>query len=198
MSLKLLAIDLGKRSFHCHGIDSDGVILSRKVSRSKLLETIKDLAPETVAMEAWRQRAFLGPPLSGRWPSSFADQSSFREAFRQGIQERCGGCGGNLRSRIAPDDAVRSGQVPGATGFAISSSCAGRVVCARTALINHMRGLLGEYGVILPQAHGAFWHRPRAPSRLQSFLISRGSSSPTCSMSFALSISGSTNWISSS
>ncbi len=25
MSLKLLAIDLGKRSFHCHGIDSDGV-----------------------------------------------------------------------------------------------------------------------------------------------------------------------------
>src|ERR1700677_4821020 len=26
MSLKLLAIDLGKRSFHCHGIDSDGVI----------------------------------------------------------------------------------------------------------------------------------------------------------------------------
>jgi transposase len=39
MSLKLLAIDLGKRSFHCHGIDSDGVILSRKVSRCKLLET---------------------------------------------------------------------------------------------------------------------------------------------------------------
>jgi transposase len=26
-----------------------------------------------------------------------------------------------------------------------------RIVCARTALINQMRGLLGEYGVILPQ-----------------------------------------------
>ena len=36
MSLKLLAIDLGKRSFHIHGIDSDGVIISRKTSRSKL------------------------------------------------------------------------------------------------------------------------------------------------------------------
>jgi transposase len=38
-----------------------------------------------------------------------------------------------------------------------------RIICARTALINHMRGLLGEYGVILAQgawrsltqAHGA-------------------------------------------
>jgi hypothetical protein len=28
MSLGLLAIDLGKRSFHIHGIDSDGVIVS--------------------------------------------------------------------------------------------------------------------------------------------------------------------------
>ena len=37
MSLELLAIDLGKRSVHCHGVDSDGVILSRKVSRAKLL-----------------------------------------------------------------------------------------------------------------------------------------------------------------
>lgn len=60
MSLKLLAIDLGKRSFHCHGIDSDGVIFSRKVSRSKLIETIKELAPETVAMEACAGAHFWG------------------------------------------------------------------------------------------------------------------------------------------
>ena len=52
MSLKLLAIDLGKRSFHCYGIDSDGLIISRKIGRSKLLETIGKLDPETVAMEA--------------------------------------------------------------------------------------------------------------------------------------------------
>src|ERR1700730_1888586 len=31
-----------------------------------------------------------------------------------------------------------------------------RVVCARTALINHMRGLLAEYGVILPQGAWRF------------------------------------------
>ena len=36
MVLELLAIDLGKRSFHLYGIDGDGVILSRKVSRARL------------------------------------------------------------------------------------------------------------------------------------------------------------------
>src|SRR6185437_8567279 len=63
MSLELLAIDLGKRSFHCHCIDSDGVILSRKVSRAKLLETIKELAPKAVAMEACASAHFWGRRL---------------------------------------------------------------------------------------------------------------------------------------
>jgi hypothetical protein len=60
MPLKLLAIDLGKRSFHIHGIDRDGVIISRKTSRSKLVETIEDLASETVAMGACASAHYWG------------------------------------------------------------------------------------------------------------------------------------------
>ena len=41
----MLAIDLGKRSFHIHSIDSDGVIVSRKLSRAKLAGVIEVLAP---------------------------------------------------------------------------------------------------------------------------------------------------------
>jgi len=52
MTFELLAIDLGKSSFHLHSIASDGTILSRKVSRSKLAEIVKAIAPKTVAMEA--------------------------------------------------------------------------------------------------------------------------------------------------
>ena len=52
MSLELLAIDLGKQSFHVHGIDGDGVVVSRKVSRAKLAGVIEDLAPTVIAMEA--------------------------------------------------------------------------------------------------------------------------------------------------
>lgn len=49
MSHELLAIDLGKQSFHVHGIDSDGVIVSRKVSRAKLVAVVEDLAPAAIA-----------------------------------------------------------------------------------------------------------------------------------------------------
>jgi transposase len=52
MSLDLLAIDLGKQSFHIHSIDSDGVIISRKISRAKLIGAIEELAPAVIAMEA--------------------------------------------------------------------------------------------------------------------------------------------------
>ena len=40
MALELLAIDLGKRAFHIYGIGTDGVILSREVSRAKLAEVV--------------------------------------------------------------------------------------------------------------------------------------------------------------
>ena len=50
--MDLLAIDLGKQSFHIHGITSEGEIISRKVSRVKFKDVVASLAPVTVAMEA--------------------------------------------------------------------------------------------------------------------------------------------------
>ena len=155
MSLKLLAIDLGKRSFHCRGIDSDGVIFSRKVSRSKLIETIKELAPETVAMEACASAHFGAGPFC-RWPSGFADQSSFREAFRQGVKNDAADVEGIYEAALRPT--MRFVPVKSIEQQDLQSlhRARERVVCARTALINHMRGLLGEYGVILPQGAWRF------------------------------------------
>lgn len=50
--MQLLAIDLGKQSFHIHGITSDGEVISKKVIRSKLEAVVQELAPAMVAMEA--------------------------------------------------------------------------------------------------------------------------------------------------
>ena len=49
--MQLLAIDLGKQSFHIHGITDDGEVISKKVSRSKLEATVLKSAPETLVME---------------------------------------------------------------------------------------------------------------------------------------------------
>jgi transposase len=60
MSFKLVAIDVGKRSFHLHGVDGDGVILSRKISRVRLFAAVSELAPAKVAMEACPSAHYWG------------------------------------------------------------------------------------------------------------------------------------------
>ena len=48
MTMEILAIDLGKQSFHLHGIDADGVVISRKVSRAKLENAVTELDPAII------------------------------------------------------------------------------------------------------------------------------------------------------
>jgi transposase len=80
MTIQLLAIDLGKQSFHLHGITATGVVISRKVSRAKLGSTVTELDPAVIAMEAcssahhWgrhfeatgRQVRLINPPIRSR------------------------------------------------------------------------------------------------------------------------------------
>ena len=73
MALELLAIDLGKRAFHIYGIDTDGVILSRKVSRAKLAEVVGDLGPTAIAWRPAPARIIgldAGSPPAARCASS--------------------------------------------------------------------------------------------------------------------------------
>jgi len=70
-----------------------------------------------------------------------------------------------------------------------------RVACARTTLINHMRGLLGEYGVILPQ--GAWRFLKQAQDAIAAADLSdlaRGLFGDLFD-ELQLSTSGSTSWI---
>jgi transposase len=50
--MQFLAIDLGKQSFHIHGITDEGEVISRKVSRSKLEASVQELSPGAIAIEA--------------------------------------------------------------------------------------------------------------------------------------------------
>src|ERR1700728_382995 len=156
MLLKLLAIDLGKRSFHCHGIDSDGVIFSRKVSRSKLIETIKGLAPETVAMEACASAHFWGRNFLANGHQVLLINPRFVKPFVKGSKNDAADAEGIYEAALRPT--MRFVPVKSTEQQDLQSlhRARERVVCARTALINHMRGLLGEYGVILPQGAWRF------------------------------------------
>jgi transposase len=156
MSLKLLAIELGKRSFHCYGIDSDGVIISRKTSRFKLLETINELSPETIAMEACASAHFWGRRFLADGHRVLLINPRFVKPFVKGSKNDAADAEGIYEAALRPT--MRFVPVKSTEQQDLKSlhRARERVVCARTALINHMRGFLGEYGVILPQGAWRF------------------------------------------
>ena len=151
MAIDLLAIDLGKRSFHVYGIDRDGVVVSRKVSRAKLWETVEALAPTTIAMEACASAHYWGRRwldagrgvrlINPRFVKPFVKGSKNDAADAEGIYEAAQ----RPTMRFVPVKSVNQQDLQSL------HRVREHVICARTALINHLRGLLAEYGVVLPQ-----------------------------------------------
>lgn len=64
--MQMLAIDLGKQSFHIYGITGDGEVVSRKVSRAKLPDAVTKLQPQSVAMEACASSHHWGRVFEGQ------------------------------------------------------------------------------------------------------------------------------------
>lgn len=146
-----VGIDLAKRVFALHGIDRNGhVVLRRTVRRDQLLELVASLPKCVVGMEAgsgaheWaRQFQALG-----HTPKLMA--AKFVAPYR-----RRGKNDGNDAEAICeavgrPD--MRFVPVKSVEQQALLSLHRARqgFITERTALINRIRGLLAEFGVVLP------------------------------------------------
>jgi transposase len=170
MSIGLLAIDLGKHSFHIHGIDSDGVIISRKTSRAKLVGVIEELAPATIAMEACGSAHYWGRRFLAAGCRVLLINPRFVKPFVKGSKNDAADAERIYEAAMRPT--MRFILVKSVEQQDLQSlhRVRDRVVCARTALINHMRGLLAEYGVILPQ--GAWRFAGQAPAAIEGTELS--------------------------
>ncbi len=157
--MQLLAIDIGKRSFHIHGITIDGEIISQKVTRSKLMTTVMRFAPDIVAMEAcasahhWGRQfdeekivvrlihpRFVKPYVKGSKNDAVDAEAIFEAATRPTM-------------RFVPLKTIEQQDLQ------MFHRMRDRLVTQRTALINHIRGLLAEYGVVLPKGACRFRNR---------------------------------------
>ena len=149
VTFEMVAIDLGKLSFHLHGVSSDGVVLSRKVSRAKLFAVVTELAPAIIAMEAcpsahyWGRRfqeagrhvrlihpRFVKPFVRGAKNDAIDAEAIFEAASRPTM-------------RFVPVKTIVQQDLQAVHRIR------DRLICQRTALINQVRGLLAEYGIIL-------------------------------------------------
>ena len=156
MALELLAIDVGKRSFHLYGIDTDGVILSRKVSRAKLAEVVANLAPTAIAMEACASAHYWGRCWLAADREVRLINPRFVKPFVKGSKNDAVDAEAIFEAALRPT--MRFVPVKSTDQQDLQSlhRARDRLICQRTALINHTRGLLAEYGIVLPQGPWRF------------------------------------------
>ena len=188
MALHTLAIDIGKHSFHVFGIDDDGVVVSRKVSRSKLVATVDCLDPKIVAMEACGSAHHWGRLFEATGRAVRLINPYFVRPFLRGSKndatdaEAIFEAAGRPTMRFVPVKSVECQDLQALHRIR------DRLVQSRTSLINHTRGLLAASCCHKARTGSLFrrarqWPAPRFPT-------SPVSSSPVCRISSGTWIAG--------
>ena len=151
-AIKVIGIDLAKNSFHVHGVNQAGYkVISKKMSRQKLKLFMMNLPPCLVAMEAcggahywarllssWgHQVKLMAPQFVKPFVKSNKNDAIDAEAICEAVQRP------NMRfvsvKSVAQQDVLAMHRMRSL------------VVGQRTALVNQIRGLLQEFGIVMPK-----------------------------------------------
>ena len=150
--LKVLGIDLAKQSFQLHGIDEAGqTVLKKKLSRKQLSAFVAQLPPCLIGMEAcggahhWTRvfKTFdhtvhmMAPQFVKPYVKSNKNDAVDAEAICEAVQRPS--------MRFVPEKSIEQQDLQSL--HRIRS----QVVARRTAQSNQIRGLLLEYGVVIPK-----------------------------------------------
>lgn len=150
--ITVIGIDLAKRSFHLCGMDAQGRrVFSKQVSRAKLAQELANRPPCLVAMEAcgsahYWARTFqayghevklIAPQFVKPYVKSNKNDAADAEAIAEAAQRPT--------MRFVPIKSVEQQDLQAIHRMR------SQAVEQRTAQVNQIRGLLAEYGVIIPQ-----------------------------------------------
>jgi transposase len=164
--ITVLGIDLAKQSFQLHGIDANGeVVLIKKLNRNKLYEFITQLPACIIGIEAcsgsnYWVRVFkrsghtvhmIAPQFVKPFVKSNKNDAADAEAICEAVQRPS--------MRFVPAKSVSQQDIQSL--HRIRS----QAVARRTAQANQIRGLLMEYGVIIPK--GISYVRKEIPCILE-------------------------------
>ena len=152
MKLNRIGLDLAKQVFQVHGVDSHEQVKCRKqLKRQQMLDFFRQLEPCLVVMEAcgsahyWaRELRVLGhevrliaPQFANPFVKSGKDDANDAEAI----------CEAGSRPSMRYVEVKSAEQQANQSVHRIRS----RVVRSRTALVNEVRGLLAEFGLVEPR-----------------------------------------------
>jgi transposase len=152
MNVTTIGIDLAKSVFQVHGVDKDGkTVIQKRMRRSKVLEFFVQLPPCLIGMEACSSAHYWARKLreQGHEVKLMAPQfvKPYVKANKTDAADAEAICEAVTRPtmRFVPIKSVDQHGV-----LSLHRARSG-FVKSRTAQANQIRGLLGEFGIVLPQ-----------------------------------------------
>ena len=164
--IKVLGIDLAKSSFQLHGVDELGhTVLRKKLTRNKLMAFIANLPPCLIGLEAcggahyWVRQftkyghtvRMISPQFVKPYVKSNKNDAVDAEAICEAVQRP--------NMRFVPVKSIEQQDIQSI------HRVRSLLVSRRTAQANQIRGLLLEYGIIIPK--GIACIRTRIPEILE-------------------------------
>jgi transposase len=159
MKLKRMGIDLAKQVFQVHGVDqTESVTLRRRLTRGQMLRFFTQVEPTLIGMEACASSHYWARELSkmGHTVKLIPPQyvKPYVKTNKNDANDAEAICEAVSRA------SMRFVTIKSVDQQALQSlhRVRERVVRARTALINEIRGLLGESGIVLRQGVATVRH----------------------------------------
>jgi transposase len=152
MKITTVGIDLAKNVIQVHGVDEHGkTVLKKQLKRAEVLRFFANLEPALIGMEAcasahhWARRLgglghavrLMAPQFVKPYVKTNKNDAADAEAICEAVTRP--------HMRFVPVKTVPSQAI-----LAVHRARAG-FVKARTAQANQIRGLLGEFGIVIPQ-----------------------------------------------
>jgi len=156
MKLKRIGVDLAKHVFQLHGVDShEQVKLRKQVKRKDMLNVFRQIEPCLVAMEACGSAHYWARELGklGHEVRLIAPQfvKPYVKSGKNDANDAEAICEAASRPNMRYVSIKTAEQQAGQAVHRVRS----RLIKARTALSNEIRGLLIEFGIVMPNGIAA-------------------------------------------
>lgn len=165
MKVIRIGIDLAKQVFQVHGVDAAGKkVLGRKLQRAEMLAFFQRMEPCLIGMEACASAHYWARELGAQGHEVRLMAPQFVKPYVKGNKNDANDAEAICEAVGRPSMRFVSISVD-QQAMQSEHRVRSRLVRARTALANEIRGLLGELGVVIPVGLSAL--RIRLPELLE-------------------------------
>jgi transposase len=152
MKVTLIGIDLAKSIFQVCGVNQAGKrVFNRQVRRARLMELVMQYPDATIAMEACSGSNYWGRELQQRGFKVMLIPPQHVKPFVKGNKNDRNDAFAITEAARRPDLKCVEPRTLAQTDMIQVHRVLDQMVRQRTALINQIRGLLNEYGVVVAQ-----------------------------------------------